>query len=121
MRGVAVFAVAACGRYGAVCRAVWPVAGTAPAAAVTFAGARVVPAGPVGFAARKHWLAARVAIAAPPARSSASAENAWAGKFEGIAPIFKKADFDTEPEGILPVLAAPLRVGDRKEVYGWAR
>src|ERR1035438_6928076 len=67
MRGAAVFAVAACGRYGAVCTAVWPVAGTAPAAAVTFAGARVAPAGPVGFAARKHWLAARVAIAAPPA------------------------------------------------------
>ena len=57
----------------------------------------------------------------PCPRSSASAEIAWAGKFKGIAPIFKKADFDTEPEGILPVLAAPLRVGDRKEVYGWAR
>jgi len=37
----------------------------------------------------------------PLPRSSASAENAWAGKFEGIAPIFEKADFDTEPEGIL--------------------
>jgi hypothetical protein len=67
MRGSAVFAVAACGPYGAASTAAWRVAGTVPAAAVIFAAAKVALAGRVQIAARKHWLAAHVAIAAPPA------------------------------------------------------
>ena len=67
MRGTAVFAVAACGRFGAAFTAAFPVAGTAPAAADIFAVARVAPAGPVRIAVKKHGRAAPVAIAAPPA------------------------------------------------------
>lgn len=101
MRGAAAFAVAACGLSGAASIAAWPVAGIAPAAAVISAVARVVPAGPVRIAVKKHWLAVPAEIAEPPAPFVRFGGRRTGWQLLEPSADFSERDFETEPEGIL--------------------